>query len=85
MEVDARQNGRELVGDLERFVVGNDDLRELESRIGRFNVFEALRIARVEIRHSNFLAWILDPAESHGQGGTFLEAMMMDLLAATAP
>ena len=65
---------------LERFVVGNDDLLSLESRIGRFNIFDALGITRVEIRHSNFLAFILDPAESHGQGQLFLEAILMDLL-----
>lgn len=65
---------------LERFVVENDDLLELEERIGRFNIFDALRIARVEIRHSNFLAWLLDPAESHGQGSLFLNAVLMDLL-----
>src|SRR5437660_8652429 len=70
---------------LERFVVENDDLLELESRIGRFNIFDALGITRVEIRHSNFLAFILDPAESHGQGQLFLKAILMDLLANAAP
>src|SRR5438093_10084008 len=65
---------------LERFVVENDDLLQLESHIGRFNIFDALGITRVEIRHSNFLAYILDPAESHGQGQVFLKAVLMDLL-----
>jgi hypothetical protein len=65
---------------LEHFVVDNDDLLCLESRIGKFNIFDALSITHVEIRHSNFLAFILDPAESHGQGQLFLKALMMDLL-----
>jgi hypothetical protein len=65
---------------LERFVVDNDELLELESRIGRFNIFDALRVDRAEIRHSNFLAWLLNPAESHGQGALFLRAVLMDLL-----
>lgn len=65
---------------LERFVVENDDLLALEEAIGRFNIFDALRIDRVEIRHSNFFAWLLDPAESHGQGDLFLNAILMDLL-----
>jgi len=64
---------------LEHLVVDNDDLLELEELIGRFNIFDALGIARVEIRHSNFLAWLLDPAESHGQGSIFLKAVLMDL------
>lgn len=65
---------------LERFIVDNDDLLALEERIGRFNIFDALGIARAEIRHSNFLAWLLDPIESHGQGSLFLKAVLMDLL-----
>lgn len=65
---------------LERFVTHNDELRQLEDRIGRFNIFDALRVTRDELKHSNFLAWLLDPAESHGQGALFLRAVLMDLL-----
>jgi hypothetical protein len=65
---------------LEQFVVENDDLLELESEIGRFNIFDALGIARKEISHSNFLAFILDPAESHGVGQLFLKALLTDML-----
>ncbi|MCC6322863.1 MAG: PD-(D/E)XK nuclease family protein [Phycisphaerales bacterium] len=64
---------------LEAFVVENEDLLALEERIGRFNIFDALGIVRAEIRHSNFLAWLLDPAESHGQGDLFLKSVLMDL------
>jgi hypothetical protein len=70
---------------LEPFIVDSEDLLALESRIGRFNIFDALKIARAEIRHSNFLAFILDPAESHGQGQLFLKAVLMDLLKAAPP
>jgi hypothetical protein len=70
---------KESLAALERFVVENDDLLELEAHVGKFNIFDALRIERVEIRHSNFLAWLLDPAESHGQGSLFLKAILMDL------
>lgn len=70
---------------LERFVVENDELLELEERIGRFNIFDALGIARREIYHSNFLAWLLDPNESHGQGSLFLKAILMDLLRQAPP
>ncbi len=65
---------------LERFVAENDELLALEARFGRFNAFEALDIARREIQHSNFLAWLLRPEESHGQGDLFLKSMLMDLL-----
>ena len=64
---------------LERFVVDNDDLLALEELIGRFNIFDALRIVKREVKHSDFLSWLLDPNESHGQGGLFLRAILMDL------
>ena len=47
----------------------------------RFNVFRALRLDAHEIRHSNFLGWVLDPSESHGQADLFLR-LFLDLLAA---
>ncbi|MFN0010333.1 MAG: PD-(D/E)XK nuclease family protein [Phycisphaerales bacterium] len=66
--------------DLGRFVADTDDLRVLEDRIGRFNVFDVLKIKRTEIRHSNFLAWLLDPSASHDQGDAFLKPVLMELL-----
>ena len=38
-----------------------------------FNTFDVLRYADYEIRHSNVLAWLLHPAETHGIGARFLE------------
>jgi len=70
---------------MERFVIENDDLLRLEEAIGRFNIFDALGVARAEIRHSNFLAWLLDPGESHGHGDLFLKAVVMDMLRQTEP
>ena len=37
-----------------------------------FSVFRALRVERHEVRHSNFLAWLINPRESHLQGTLFL-------------
>jgi NADH:ubiquinone oxidoreductase subunit len=70
----------EAVAALENFIVENEDLLSLELLIGKFNIFDAVKIARAEIRHSNFLAFLLDPAESHGHGQLFLTALLMDLL-----
>ncbi len=79
------ENDGESLRALERFVVENDELLQLEERIGRFNIFDALGIVRVEIRHSNFLAWLLDPNESHGQGSLFLNGVLMGLLRQSPP
>ena len=38
-----------------------------------FNTFDVLRYADYEIRHSNVLAWLLQPAETHGINGRFLK------------
>ena len=67
---------------LESLVLEGDDLASLEASIGRFNVFHALGVARAEIRHSAFLAWMLDPSESHGLGDLFLKPVLLDLLRA---
>lgn len=78
-------NDAEALAVLERFVVENDALADLDAEIGRLNIFDALGIVNTEIRHSNFLAWLLDPAESHGQGQLFLRAVLLDLLREAPP
>jgi hypothetical protein len=65
---------------LERFVVDNDDLEHLESLLDQFNIFEAVGMVRQEIKHSNFLAFLLNPAASHRLGDTFLKIFLKRLL-----
>ena len=62
---------------LEKFVLDNEELARLEERTSQFNIFEALGIVRQEIRHSNFLAWLMNPAQAHGLGDSFLKAFLM--------
>ena len=40
-----------------------------------FNAFDVLRYSDYEIRHSNVLAWLLTPGETHGVGDTFLRRL----------
>ena len=61
---------------LERFILNNEDLARLEESTGQFNIFEALGIVRQEIRHSNFLAWLMNPAQTHGLGDSFLKGFL---------
>ena len=44
-----------------------------------FNVFDVLRNAEYEIRHSNVLAWLLDPGQNHGIGDKFLREFVRHL------
>ncbi len=57
---------------LEDFVVNNEDLEILESLTGRFNIFEAIGVLHQELRHSDFLSFLMDPNGNHGLGDIFL-------------
>ncbi len=61
---------------LEQFVVGNSDLERLEGLLSSFNIFEALNIVWQELRHSDFLAYLLSPQQSHGLEDIFLKRFL---------
>lgn len=42
------------------------------------NIFEILKIKNMEIRHSNFLGWLLDPEESHNLKNEFLKGFVQE-------
>jgi hypothetical protein len=65
---------------LRSFVVNCPEFRQLELLLGKFNIFEALKLSDHEIRHSTVLAWLLDPAENHGFGDLFLRRWLMRVL-----
>ena len=61
---------------LYNFIVNNHNLEILESRIEVFNPFKVLEVERYEIRHSNVLAWLLNPNENHGLYDYFLKKVL---------
>ena len=65
---------------LDAFLVDNPELEALNARLAAFNMFRVLRVERTEIRHSNVLAWLLTPRESHGLGDLFLRRFLSRLL-----
>lgn len=69
-------NGEQALLNLMQDITCLDQLRPWTERI---NIFHVLKIARTEIRHSNMLAWLLDPNENHGLGSYFLQAFITDL------
>jgi hypothetical protein len=72
----ARVNTKQEVAELDRFLADNPELHRLSAKLSIFNLFDVLRIADAEIRHSNVLAWLLDPAENHGLRETFLRRFL---------
>ncbi|MCX5806249.1 MAG: PD-(D/E)XK nuclease family protein [Proteobacteria bacterium] len=65
---------------LAEFLVGNSELEELSAKLSEFNILQVLRIEQAEIRHSNVLAWLLNPRESHGLLDTFVRRFISTLL-----
>jgi hypothetical protein len=66
----------ELQLSLERFVIGNAELDRLEGLLGEVNFFEAAGADRAEKNHSDFLAFLLDPAQAHGLKDYFLKRFL---------
>ncbi|QQR39025.1 PDDEXK-like family protein [Devosia rhizoryzae] len=50
--------------------------QQLEGRFGQFCPFEAVGMVRAEIRHSNYLGYILNPFRPHGFGTSILWAFL---------
>lgn len=71
---------KKAIEHLDRFLADNTELEELSAKLSKFNVFRALKIEQVEIRHSNVLAWLLDPDESHGLSETVLRRILSNIL-----
>jgi hypothetical protein len=61
---------------LEDFIFNNEELEALESIVDKFNIFSSLGIINQEIRHSNFLAWLIDPNETHNLSEYFTTSFL---------
>lgn len=64
------------------------DLKKLKADfklLNDFNLFDAVGIQRQEIRHSRFLAYLLDPRNPHGLGSEFLRAVLAQAVANNRP
>lgn len=51
----------------------------LKKAVNTPSIFRVLKNASYEIRHSDFLAWLLNPTETHHQGSLFFRALIEDL------
>jgi len=71
---------KDLYRILDKFLVDNNELEELSAILSIFNIFKVLRIEEAEIRHSNVMAWLLNPQGSHGLGQAFLRRFLSTLL-----
>ena len=55
-------------------------MEEIEDKLSEWlddtNIFQILKLSRTEIRHSNFLAYLLSPHESHKWQDKFFKALL---------
>jgi hypothetical protein len=65
---------------LEALVIENPDLDRLEALLAEFNLFEAIGAVRHELRHSDFLAFLLDPQQNHGLADSFVTRLLQRVL-----
>jgi hypothetical protein len=67
----------EKITNLEKLVL-SDSFKKLETLTSTFNIFESIGAVRRELRHSDFLAFLIDPSLSHGLSDMFVKALLMD-------
>ncbi|MBX0335178.1 PD-(D/E)XK nuclease family protein [Pontibacter sp. HSC-14F20] len=60
-------------------LVRDPEVDKLELALNKPNIFSILSIGHMEIRHSNFLGWLLDPKESHGLNDMFLKRFLREI------
>jgi hypothetical protein len=60
-------------------LVRDTEVDKLELALKEPNIFSILSIGHAEIRHSNFLGWLLDPKESHGLNDMFLKRFLREI------
>jgi hypothetical protein len=74
----------DAVSALERLVVDNAELEQLESLLNPFNIFEAVGAVAQEVRHSDFLAFMLSPSQNHGLGDLLAKRFLQKAVQAAA-
>jgi hypothetical protein len=62
----------------QKFLI-DSNVNSLNLELKQPNIFNILKIEGAEIRHSNFLAWLLNPQESHGLGETIFKRLIIEL------
>mgnify|MGYP005654573141 FL=1 len=57
-------------------IFSDSDYLKIRERLEDTNVFSILGLENYEIRHSNFLAWVLNPHETHNLGSNICKNLI---------
>ena len=79
----AQPQTEDVVAAIEALLLDDEGIGEIEAGLGGFNIFEAIGHTRREERHSDFLAFLLDPNQPHGLGAKFLTRFVIKVVKAT--
>ena len=71
-------NYNDQMKSLNNFLLDINCLEPLNKYIDNVNIFKILKTNKHEIRHSNFLAWLLNPYENHKLKDKFLYLFLSD-------
>lgn len=64
---------------LDALLLNNPEFEKLETLLDQFNIFEAIGAVWRELRHSDFLAYLVDPKQNHGMGDAFLKRLLQGI------
>src|SRR5574344_2938573 len=65
---------------LNNFEDNTDCLKKLNKWTNDVNFFSIAGIERMEIKHSNFIAWLFNPKANHNLGGNILKEFVINVL-----
>lgn len=74
-----------MIDDRLSALLDDPDFRGIQDRMARFNLFEAIGAVHGELRHSNFLAYLLSPNRPHNLGDKCLQQVLRRVLESMAP
>ena len=65
----------------ENFLNDGDVKKLIDKRAdNKPNIFQILKVTNAEIRHSNFLSWLLDPSSNHNLGDIVLKGFIKEII-----
>ncbi|RVQ55869.1 PD-(D/E)XK nuclease family protein [Sinorhizobium meliloti] len=70
-------NTMDMESRLEKLLLNDPDFSKLEKEFDQYCPFEALGMVRSEIRHGNYLAYLLNPGRPHGFNTQVLRSFLM--------
>ena len=65
-----------MLNEMQVFIADISCLEPVIEYVNRLNIFEILGMTHAEVRHSNMLAWLIDPRKNHGLGDAVLRGIL---------